>query len=579
MKTEFFVEYDLFDTTALEDSQIIARGNSTFANIDLIKDNISSPNYATLEHNFFVLDGSMEEFPPIPTSLAFTNFVFFSLEQAGPNGVFTNPPEIEINFSEYHSSIGLTLYFLESYPVEVEIFWYDFLNILQSKSKFYPDKLIYLCKNQVEEYGKVVIRFNKALPYHYIKLQYIEYGTKIVWGSDTIKSGKLINDTDPISDKIKTDKLNFDFIDTEDEFNIGNASGMHRLFQKRQRMLPYEVVGGKTIPLGVFFLDGNSNTKNVTKISAVDYKGMLTNVNFIDGLIYNGETAGNIIKEIMETSGIEEYQIDDETANTPLYGTIKIQTCQKALREVLFACGSEINTSRRAGIDIHKIERSIVSKIERETKFSTTLSTDHYVSDVNVKYQTWALEEKVSQLTKGIYGPGIHTIQFTSPAANATTNVGIITKHKPYYVILEIDSEEYQEVTISGQKYVSEELVVLSSVEHVKSGEVRSTKNFTGTLLNFELAQKAAERILEYYQLQQVIQTKHLSGAEKAGDWVEIDNPSHKHGNFLAALESVSTDLAGGFISTAKFRGYYKLTTEYYYSGDELITGEEAGIL
>lgn len=574
MKTEFYVEYALIDTTALYDSIVSTKSNSDFADIDLIKDKISAPDYATLEHNFFVLDGSMEEFPEEPD-----NLVFFSSEQSGEDGTFPKEQSIEINFTENHTSLGLTLYFLDSYPLEVEIFWYDFLNILQSRKKFRPDSLVYLCRNQVEEYGKVVIKFNKALPYHYIKLQYIEYGTNLVWGSDTIKSGKLVNDTDPISDKISIDKLTFEFVDAEDEFNIGNASGLHRLFQKRQRMLPYEVVDGETIPLGVFFLDGNSTTKNISRISAIDYKGMLTNTNFIDGRIYDGELAGDIIDEIMNSAGVSEYEVDEETASTPLYGTIKIQTCLKALREVLFACGSVINTSHRIGIDIRKAVRTITGNIARSRKFSTTLSTDHYVSDVNVKYQTWTLDEKVSELTKGVYKPGIHTVQLTSPAANETASVGTVVKRMPYYVIIRVDGDEPQEVVIHGQKYVKEELVVLSSVEHVKSGEVRSTKTFTGTLLNFEAAQRRADSILDYYQLQQIIKTKHLSGKEKAGDWVEIDNPSRQHGNFLAAIESMSTDLTGGFISTAKCRGYYKLLTDYYYAGDELYAGDHVGVL
>ena len=169
MKTEFYVEYALIDTTALYDSIVSTKSNSDFADIDLIKDKISAPDYATLEHNFFVLDGSMEEFPEEPD-----NLVFFSSEQSGEDGTFPKEQSIEINFTENHTSLGLTLYFLDSYPLEVEIFWYDFLNILQSRKKFRPDSLVYLCRNQVEEYGKVVIKFNKALPYHYIKLQYIE---------------------------------------------------------------------------------------------------------------------------------------------------------------------------------------------------------------------------------------------------------------------------------------------------------------------------------------------------------------------------------------------------------------------
>lgn len=574
MKTEFFVEYDLYDTTALQDAQESTESNASFADLSLIKNNISAPKYATLEHNFFVLDGSMEEFPDDPN-----NLVYFSSSQSDENGIFQNAESISVQFTENHTSIGITLHFLETYPLEIEITWYDLSGTKIGKKKFYPDNLVYFCKNQVDEYGKIVISFIRSLPFHNIKLQNIEYGTTITWGSDSIKSGKLVNDTDPISDKIKTDKLTFDFVDTSNDFNIGNPDGLHKTFQKKQRMLPYEIVDGVKIPLGSFFLDSNSTTKNISKISAIDYKGMLANTDFKDGRIYNGEPAGDIIDEIMEVAGISEYQVDDETANTLLYGTLKIQSCQKALREVLFTCGSVINTSHRIGIEIRKGNRLISGKIQRSRKFSTTLKTDHYVSDVNVKYKTWTLDDKVSEITKGTYGVGTHTIQISNPAVNLTTNVGTILKQMPYYVILKIDTEVRTEVVISGKKYVGEELAVLSSIEHVKSGEVRNTKTFTGALLNFESAKKVADNILDYYQLQQIIQTKHLAEVEKSGDWIEIENPVKQHGNFVAAIESLSTDLTGGYISTAKYRGYYKLVSDYYFSGNEIYTGEEVGII
>lgn len=574
MRTEFFVEYDLFDTTALQDAEEITESNASFADMSLLKNNIAAPGYGTLEHNFFVLDGSMDEFPDEPDNLA-----YFSSGQSNADGMFDNEQSIAIRFTENHTSIGITLHFLEHYPLEIKVIWYDLSGNRKDIKRYYPDSLVYFCKNQVEEYGRIDIVFLKALPYHNVKLQYIEYGTKITWGSDTIKSGKLVNDTDPISDKIKTDKLNFDFIDAENDFNIGNPSGLHKTFQKKQRMLPYEVVDGIKIPLGAFFLDSNSTTKNISKISAIDYKGMLSNTDFKDGRIYSGEPAGDIIDEIMETAGISEYEADEETRNTPLYGTLKIQTCQKALREVLFACGSIINTSHRIGIEIRKSNRKISGMILRGQKFSTTLQTDHYVSDINVKYKTWVLEEKVSEITKGIYGVGIHTIQLSNPAANLATNAGVIIKQMPYYVVLEISENVRTEIVISGQKYVGEELAVLSSIEHIKSGEVRSTKTFTGTLLNFESAKIVADRLLDYYQLQQIIKTKHLTHNEKAGDWIEIENPVKQHGNFVAAIESLSTDLTGGYISTAKYRGYYKLTSDYYYAGSEIYNGEEVGII
>lgn len=572
-KTEFYVDYDLYDTTAIEDGVPESTTNADFADINLLKENPSAGVYATLECNFFVLDGSREEFPDTPDDLA-----YFSAGQSGDTGEFSQGQSVTIQFTENHTSIGITLHFLEEYPLELKIEWYDLGGAKLAEATYCPDSLDYFCENQVEEYGKIVITFAETLPRHNVKLQYIEYGTMITWGSDAVTSGKLTNDTDPISDKIKTDKLTFDFIDRNEEFNIGNISGLHKMFQKRQKMLPYEVNGGARMPLGVFFLDSNSTTKNVSKMSAIDFKGMLSNTDFKDGQMYEGVKAGLIIDAIMDTAGISDYVVDDETYNTLLYGTLKIQTCQKALREVLFACGSTVNTAMRENLEIHKSNRLISAKIERSRKFSTTLQTDHYVSDVNVKYTTWTLSSEVSQITKGTYGVGLHTIQLSNPAANMTTNVGTIIKQSPYYVELQIDTEARTEVVISGQKYVGEELAVLSSIENIKSGEVRSTKTFAGTLLDYEAAQRVADSILDYYQLQQIIQTRHISRGEKAGDWVEIENTLAGRGNFVACIESLSTDLVGGFLGTAKYRGYYKLLSDYYYTG-EIYSGEDVGII
>lgn len=590
MKTEFFVDYDLFDTTALQDAVESTESNSAFADIGKIKNNVSAPAYGTLEHNFFVLDGSMEEFPDDPDNLVYfskdfvqtnNNYQYAGMElYAGDDlggsvdDVFT-PQSIVINFTENHTSYGITLYFLNECPTEIKVIWYDLAGILKSQKIFYPDSLIYFCKNPVADYGKIEIIFLRALPYHNVKLQHIKYGTTIIWGADTIKSGKLVNDTDPTSDKIKTDKLTFNFIDVDDEFNLGNADGLHRMFQKTQSMRPYEMVLGKKIVLGTFFLETFSTTRNVTKMSAVDYKGKLSYMNFTNGKMYDGELAGNVIDEIMETAGIEDYEVDEETYNIPVYGTLKIQTCQKALREVLFACGSIINTSHRTGIEIRKYNRTVTSKIGRNRKFSTTYEIDKYVSDVNVKYKTWTLEDKLSEITKGTYGVGTHEIKLTSPAANLTTNAGLILEQKPYYLILKVT--EPSDVVISGQKYIGVELASTSKIEHMKSGEVRNAKTFTGTLLNFESAKLAAERLLDYYQLQQIIKTKHLAEYEKTGEWAEIENTVSDHANFVVAIESLSTDLTGGFISTSKCRGYFKDVTENYYADDELYADEGMG--
>lgn len=573
MNTELLVEYNLVDTTALQDASESTQSNAAFGNLALIKDDVQAPNYGTLEHNFFVLDGSIKEFPDNPSDL-----VYFSAEQSDKNGLFKNEQSIMVQFSQNHTSAGLTLKFLEFYPWELEVFWYDLDGRAKTKRKFYPDSLEYFCEHQVENYGKLKIVFLKALPWHNVKLQYVKYGTSIIWDSDNIKSGKAINDTDPISDRIATDKLTFDFVDVNNSFNPGNPGGLHKTFQRRQKMIASENVFGQKVLIGTYFLESFSVSNNLCKMEAIDLKGMLGSADFTEGRIYDGDRAGGVIAEIMAAAGIEDYTVDEETAETPLYGTLGIQTCQKALREVLFACGSIVRTSRQTGLSIYKSDRAVKIKIRRGRKFETTLQADRYVSDVSVKYKIWRLEDKVTELARGAYEEGTHMIRFSAPAANLTVNVGRIRKQMPYYVILEVPAQTRAEIVVSGQKYAGEELAATSGVEKIKSGEVRNTKTFSGALLNFESAKHKADSILDYYQLQQVIKTKHIAGEEKDGDWVEIENQSKAHGNFVAEIESVTTNLTGGFISTTKCRGYYKLVSDYYMMG-EIISGEDIGIL
>ncbi len=84
-KTGFYAEYELFDTTARADSKPQTQTNQEFGDILKIKDEVIFPNYATLEHNYFVLDGTMPEMPDEPEGV-----VYFSGFASGVNGDFSS---------------------------------------------------------------------------------------------------------------------------------------------------------------------------------------------------------------------------------------------------------------------------------------------------------------------------------------------------------------------------------------------------------------------------------------------------------------------------------------------------------
>ena len=61
--TNFYVEYQLIDTSAVEDSSPSTDNNQSFGDIERLKDNKPFTDYMTLEHNYSLLDGSPIEFP------------------------------------------------------------------------------------------------------------------------------------------------------------------------------------------------------------------------------------------------------------------------------------------------------------------------------------------------------------------------------------------------------------------------------------------------------------------------------------------------------------------------------------
>lgn len=572
-KTGFYSIYELKDTTAIADSTLTTTTNSDFADISLVKNDIDMPNYATLEKDFFVLDGTLPEFPDTPTDI-----VYFSSILSGADGTFTTNPSFTVTFTGNHSSYGLTFYFVGDYPLEMIVKWYDLNNTKIDQKTYTVTANQFLAQNLVENYGKLEIEFTKAKPSRYVKFRFIEYGTNLIFGAGglPVKEASLIEEVDPTSDKIPINKLTYKLIDEDNEFNVGNQSGLHKVMQKGQVSHAYENVDGVPQLLGKFFLSDNSTDKNITSISCACYKGLLDNNRFIAGAVYNGTLAGTVIDLIMSAAGITEYTVDDETRNTPLYGWLKIQTCRKALREILFGCGSLIDTSRSETLNIYKSTRIIQTTVKRTRKFSTTATEEDYISDISVKYPVYALATATSQIAKGSYTTGTHTIELSSPASGMTINTGTIVAQTNNYITFTLTADA--DIIITGYKYSKEDLTVTASIENLTAGKTRNSKNFTCTVVNNIQASVIANSLLDYYQLRLGLKIKFLNEGDKPSNWSEIYNTVKTYGNYVAGFEKVTTDLTGGFVSTAELRGYYKLLTDFYYM-NEIYAGEDVGII
>lgn len=572
MRTSFEVVYDLKDTTALQDSVPSTMDNQPFATENLLKQNTVFPDYGTLEQDYFLLDGSMPELPDAPEGIP-----FWTSELSDSKGDFANNPVLTILFSENHTSTGLTFHFVGNIPVQFQVRWYSLDGDMISLKSFQPDSSDYYARNLVENYGRLEIEFQKTQPYRYVKLWGIDYGVVVTWDEDDIKTASLVEETDPISNTLKINKLTFQFVDKVNEFNLANSEGLHKALQKKQHIEPYEIVDGERMYLGRYFLTTPSSDKSIAKMEATDYIGLLDDTDFKDGRVYNGEPAGNVLADIFAGTGIP-YEVSEDVAETPLYGWLKIQTRRKALREVLFACGAVAETARRDNVWIYKPTRLIQSDIPRSRKFSTATKQDTYVSEVSIKFVEYTEGAEEKELVKeSVYPAGVNEVKFNSPVSGLRVSAGVIVEAKTNYIVFRLEKETA--VIIYGRQYSKQDITVTSAVPQLKAGENPKAKSFSGTLFNYSQAKIITQAILDYYQLSLILNIKYLAGRERPGQWAAVENTLEGRGGYAAGLESIKTDLTGGYISTAQLRGYYRYVSEYYYTGTELYTGEVVGII
>lgn len=558
------------DVTALSDATVTTDDNQSIGSIGLFQNQTDQNDYGTFELNQFVLDGSKDILSDNPADIAFWNDTL-SKEDC----TFETNPKITITFQEQHTSSAITLYFEDEFPAELKITWYTSAGTKLVTETFYPDSLIYVCNQQIQNYGKFEIEFVKTtFPQRYIKLQYILYGKYIVWDKDMIQTAKVQEDIDVTSATLSINEADISIVDTNNDFDAENENGAWKSIQKTQKVSLSEYLDGKIIPMGAFFIDDFSFAKNIAKFKLIDSIGLLDKYTFYEGQIYNSVRAEVILKAIFATAGITKYAIDKEVGNILLSGYLSIQTCRKALQQVCFACGAVADDSRSDTIKVYKPDRYVKSTVGTDRKFNgnTKVSLEKYISGVNIEIKNYALEEKASDIYKKTLPAGDTKITFSSPylPSSITASVGTLKEVKTNYLI--INMPDAGQCQITGIKYANTTFSYEKRVDKIEAGETENIKKYSGcTIYNADILPDIAAYLLDYHALRKKVGMKYLVDLEQVGNWANINSIGGKTSTTL--IESQTLDLAGGFIATATCRGYSIVVTEDVFAGTELYAG------
>lgn len=570
MRTYCRAEMKFIDVTALADATVTTNDNQGIGSVGLFADQTKQFDYGTFELNQFILDGSKSVLPDNPNNIA-----FWSEELSKDDCTFETNPKITITFKEQHTSTAITLYFEDEPPAELKITWYTISGTKLVTETFYPDSLIYVCNTQVQNYGKIEIEFVRtSFPERYIKLQYILYGKYIVWDKDMIQTAKLQEDIDVTSATLSINEADISIVDMNNDFDAENENGSWKSVQKTQEVTLSEFKNGNMIPMGAFFIDDFSFSKNIAKFKLVDVVGLLDKYTFYEGQVYNNVRAEVILNAIFATAGIKKYTIDEEVGNILLSGYLAIQTCRKALQQVCFACGAVADDSRSDTIKVYKPDRYVKSTVGTDRKFNgnTKVSLEKYISGVNIEMKNYALEDKTSDIYKKTLPAGDTKITFSSPylPASITASAGTLKEVKTNYLIINMPAAGQCQIT--GIKYANTTFSYEKCVDKIEAGETENIKKYSGcTIYNADILPDIAAYLLDYHALRKKVGMKYLVDLEQVGNWANINSIGGKTSTTL--IESQTLDLTGGFIATATCRGYSIVVTEDVFAGTELYTG------
>jgi hypothetical protein len=565
MKTKSQIIFGFFDVTAKKDSQLIVKDKQEFVDLnDLKQDDIAEVKYGTCENNQFALDGTFELMPE-----NLDNMCLWSNSMSNEIGTFEKPPILEINFTEPHSSLGLTLLFSKAgdFCNHLNLTYYDKDNKLINDTDFYPDNYEYVCNNVVENYQKIVIIFYSTNnPYRYLKLYNIKYGADKIFEGENLMSANILEEMDLLSSEVSINTLDFTVYSEDDEFNIINPTGFYSLLQKRQafKVKEFLLKQNKEVNMGTFYLDSWENKDNkIMQFKAVDLIGIIDKTDFYGGMYVN-ERFENIVKEIMTSAKVDEsnFEIQEDLKKIQLTGYIPVCSHRKALQQIVFSIGALIDCSRSNKIRIYTItDEEDNNTIEQTNIFQGTkkVKQNEIVTEVAITSHNYVKNSESEEVYKGTLSIGDNRVLFDKPVSDISCTGGTIKKYNCNYAIINCTTET--EVIITGHKYIDNTQEISVELENINDSNKSNTlKIESAYFINKSNARIIAKKVLDYYQNTYTTGFDFILQEEKLTEDVAIESDDFRR-QLVGHIKKLDIDLTGGFLASAEINARVRLLT------------------
>lgn len=353
------VTFDISDVTAKDDVSNLATTTEATGISD--KDQLingqreQSFNLATWEPNRFKLDGSFS----FPDDVLANNgeMGFVSENLCDVEGSFAEYPNLTFEFTNPHSSIGITVTFdalNEEYATEFNLAVYDGgNNLIASIDVENNDKVQCDVNYLLSNYKKVVVTIKKwSVGERRARIVEIDFGLVKVYDDNNLIKCSLIEELDLTGSQLPSAEFKFTVDNVNREFNILNPTGFYAYLQQRQQVdVQLGVLVGAAyewVPLGDYLLwdwtsDEGSLTASFTARTSLD---LMSSFEYENLTAKSSYSLYQMAVDMFALCGITNYEVDTALQSITTKALVKKTTCRNILQMIALAGCANIFVTR-----------------------------------------------------------------------------------------------------------------------------------------------------------------------------------------------------------------------------------------
>ncbi len=522
---------------AQEAAQVSGQYGQSFAKPEKLTSGAADIPWATLEKGGWSLDGSRAVLADAPTDVG-----WWSQNVSDENGVFRQPPRIDITFPQPYTATGLTFTFWPSggqWCNQVQVCWYNGQTLLDQVQAA-PSNAQWTLTRTVEGFDKISITLRSTnLPEQFAKLQKIQIGHVIVFGSGELLKATVLKETDPSMCELPVDTM---------KIQVRDQNCYDLAPQKNQRM---ELSRDGVLIASQYLTEVSRQAKNLYEFSCQSAIGLLEDT-FL-GDMYQDCPLEDLLGNVL---GTFPFSIDTAFAGVKVSGYLPIGTRRKALQQVAFVIGGMVTSMGDGTIRLAPLEDMVTGGFNESSIFpGARISMDSRVAKVEVyahsyvpsgERQTLLQEEKV-QSSNVLF-------TFQEPHYDYQITGGTIVSSGINWVIISGQGN----VTLTGKTYVHTETVYEKRnpmATAAEMGNVASVQEVT--LIHTGNAKQVLQRLYDAQQLrntltQDVVVSDHLVGQKvsSTNPWGTVTQ------GYITSMESTLTQ--SGHTASVTIQGVEK---------------------